>query len=472
MISIEGVSEKSSLELKYQQKFIAIETFKHYVLYLEKSKIRGHKIDGSVNHTMFVAAAPEGNLLRSLHITSNTGRIFATTLKQTLLCINRTFLDRMQEEVTLYPEKSLLQWKVKQVGTGFDHTLVLTTSGGVYGIGRNKEKQILPLEDNEYYEVPARIKFFDSSKVKVIAAGGNSSACSLISKNAKYFDDLADQQENTWTTLSWGKKLYHIEETNSFGFRAQNSLINKQISCLSMGISHVIATIHPIGTVYSWGDNTYGQLGVGTNFSYKQATKIYGISNIKKVIAGDYSTFLFTDTHKIICCGLMLYRENKHFVQLKFSPLSFTTGEDMKISNILHPLKYTLIAEEKITIPPEQKPGWFDLARLEEEFSIKLSNRKKTAICTKNRPANEVSSLLCGPVSRKGVLEWQLKFIVPGRKQANFLRSDVSIGIAQLQESFLVETYSASDLIFQYLLHQLYKVGWNKGVIWILERVG
>ena len=58
------------------------------------------------------------------------------------------------------------------------------------------------------------------------------------------------------------------------------------------------------GEVYAWGNNSYGQLGIG-NTTYKQSTpqKIEGLTNVEEIYAEDRSVYAKTTTGEVYAWG-------------------------------------------------------------------------------------------------------------------------------------------------------------------------
>lgn len=61
--------------------------------------------------------------------------------------------------------------------------------------------------------------------------------------------------------------------------------------------------LHKDGTVSCWGDNRYGQLGIGTRTSTPVPTKVPGLSKVKQVDVGEGHTCVLFDDGKVSCFG-------------------------------------------------------------------------------------------------------------------------------------------------------------------------
>lgn len=61
--------------------------------------------------------------------------------------------------------------------------------------------------------------------------------------------------------------------------------------------------LHQDGTVSCWGDNRYGQLGIGTRTSTPVPTKVPGLVNVKQVDVGEEQTCVLFDDGQVSCFG-------------------------------------------------------------------------------------------------------------------------------------------------------------------------
>ena len=91
------------------------------------------------------------------------------------------------------------------------------------------------------------------------------------------------------TLWSWGEDQLGFENTNSLNFPQQVGFDTIWES-ISAGYLHVVA-IKKDGTLWAWGYNWYGQLGLGNTNYYNIPQQIGSDSNWSKVCAGVYSNF-------------------------------------------------------------------------------------------------------------------------------------------------------------------------------------
>ncbi|KAN0016250.1 hypothetical protein ACTFIU_006213 [Dictyostelium citrinum] len=130
---------------------------------------------------------------------------------------------------------------------GSNHSLALTETGELYGWGDNKYHQLSSNKTITHIDKPIKIQVIPNVRVKSIACGGNFSAA--IMENGLLY---------VWGTLLEGGKC--TESPTKVD-------LLKGVTCVSVGINHcaVVAdspTTPEKRSVYTWGTNRKGQLGV------------------------------------------------------------------------------------------------------------------------------------------------------------------------------------------------------------------
>ncbi|KAK5583921.1 hypothetical protein RB653_005526 [Dictyostelium firmibasis] len=130
---------------------------------------------------------------------------------------------------------------------GYNHSLALTETGELFGWGDNKYHQLSNNKSITHIERPIQIQVIPNQRVKSIACGGNFSAA--IMENGLLY---------VWGTLVEGGKCTEIPTKVD---------LLKGVTSVSVGINHcaVVAdspTTPEKRSVYTWGTNRKGQLGV------------------------------------------------------------------------------------------------------------------------------------------------------------------------------------------------------------------
>ena len=70
---------------------------------------------------------------------------------------------------------------------------------------------------------------------------------------------------------------------------------------ISAGINHAIA-VKKDGTVWAWGSNTYGQLGIGSTGSY-YSTPVKVFSGACSIAAGGYHSYVIDQNNNLYAAG-------------------------------------------------------------------------------------------------------------------------------------------------------------------------
>lgn len=154
--------------------------------------------------------------------------------------------------------------KVTQVACGSYHSLALTANGEVYGWGSNNCGQ-LGTGSTSNQNVPRRITgILNSKRVASVSCGQSFTVA------------RTDEGE----LFSWG---YNGNGQLGIGNTANQQLPCKiQIGGMKIiakalcGMAHVMA-LSDIGELYSWGANSYGQVGVGTTLNTSMPTLINAV---------------------------------------------------------------------------------------------------------------------------------------------------------------------------------------------------
>jgi alpha-tubulin suppressor-like RCC1 family protein len=154
------------------------------------------------------------------------------------------------------------------VKAGCDHGLALKTDGTVYAWGRNNEGQ-LGDGTNDSSDVPVKAKI---DNVKAISAGcGHSLALkengTVWAWGYNYFGQLGNDTSGAGTDRTFPGKVANIG-TGAKGVAA--------------GDDFSVALMKD-GTVRSWGDNYFGQLGNGTYTPMDTPGPVSNLSNVKAI---------------------------------------------------------------------------------------------------------------------------------------------------------------------------------------------
>ncbi len=211
---------------------------------------------------------------------------------------------------------------VIQITAGTNHALALLASGIVKAWGNNEASQ---LGDGTTQNRSSPITVPGLSGVKSVAAGGNSSFAIKASDGSVWawgFGNWGQLGDGTGAdhsspvqipglsgVASISANLYHTlalmadGTVKSWGYNGNGQLGDgtnafiryspvtvvglSGVTAIAAGFFHSLALLSN-GTVKAWGDNTYGQLGNGTNTSSSSPVTVDGISTATQIAAGEY----------------------------------------------------------------------------------------------------------------------------------------------------------------------------------------
>lgn len=212
------------------------------------------------------------------------------------------------------------------VSRGKNHNLILDKNGDVWGFGSNSNYPMSSLD----LKVRAATKMEDISDVKKIAAGtefsiflkndgtmwgtGKSDKCQVgceltddiyttgivqvtdkndfktVTTGEDFVAAIASDGVYTWGGNSYGQLGRNPEAACGAPSKVSFNLNeNEYITDVQAGPGHCIA-LSSSGNVYSWGRNNVGQLGIGNKTNQSVPTKV-NISDVKYINAGAYQSY-------------------------------------------------------------------------------------------------------------------------------------------------------------------------------------
>lgn len=178
------------------------------------------------------------------------------------------------------------------ISTGLEHSLGLKSNGTVWTWGKNGKGQ---LGDG------TGILPFSSTPIQVVGLGGSGFLTDIIYISGGEKHSLALKNDSTVWVWGWnGTGQLGINTTvgkntpvKVLGLGGTNFLDN--IIAISGGSGHSLA-LKSDGTVWAWGYNNKGQLGDSTTATRLTPVKTYSLTNIVAIAAGDdYSMALRND---------------------------------------------------------------------------------------------------------------------------------------------------------------------------------
>ncbi len=168
---------------------------------------------------------------------------------------------------------------IVMVSAGAYHTLALTRSGEVYAWGRNTYGQV---GNGTTMVCGSPVKIADIPAMTAVSAGA--------------FHSMALAADGT--VYAWGDNTYgqvgNVDSEvitdssgNVLGSRVLKPLpvAGPGIAAISAGGSHSLY-LDASGKVFAWGDNSFGQLGDGTQISHNTPAPVAGLSSVTMISAG------------------------------------------------------------------------------------------------------------------------------------------------------------------------------------------
>ena len=180
---------------------------------------------------------------------------------------------------------------VKSIACGYNHTIFLLNDGTAYGCGDNEYGQ-LGLNDTNNRTIPTLISGINN--VKSVSCGKN--------------DTLFLLNDGTVYSCGWNGSGQLGLGLNDKTNRTTPILISgiNNVKSIACGSSHTLFLLND-RTVYSCGNNDYGQLGLNDKIQRTTPTKISTITNVKNVSCGNAHTLFILNDGTVYSCGNNFY---------------------------------------------------------------------------------------------------------------------------------------------------------------------
>ena len=218
-------------------------------------------------------------------------------------------------------------------GSEGGHTAIADWDGYVYTVGLNDAGQ-LGLKDNttrEKFEMVGELQITCNPEKITMHVGDNQNISLSLSSSFNLKSDnqntssvnkkitneaVASLSGDTVTALSVGKTILNATYEGTIGSvntDIQKFYRNIEIEVLPEGGIVVpkvetgngfTISLKADGTVWSWGQNQYGQLGLGNTVSYNEPQKVSIEETIKDIAVGNYQVLALGETGKVYTWGL------------------------------------------------------------------------------------------------------------------------------------------------------------------------
>lgn len=246
--------------------------------------------------------------------------------------------------------------RVTRVACGAEHSACCTENGNVYSWGWGRYGNIGDGDTVDRYE-PVRVRGLDGLKVEEIACGWRHS--------------LAIDDQGCMYTWGWSKygQLGHGDHVDHPSPKQVESLKGRRMTLLAGGWRHSLAC-DETGTLFSWGWNKFGQLGLGHNqdVNLPNEVKLPDSDKVRLVTSGWRHTMAVTVAGKFYSWGrgvngqLGVGETMDQNVPTEVKELSGSLSVD-ELKSAAHPIRMaTIPAADRYAIVPNVPVGSEDAA--------------------------------------------------------------------------------------------------------------
>ncbi|XP_054155257.1 RCC1 and BTB domain-containing protein 1-like [Oppia nitens] len=195
-------------------------------------------------------------------------------------------LDHNRETPEPQMVNELCHKQVMDIAYGYKHVLALTANGDLYSWGNNTFGQLGNGTNIECFHPTLTGK-----RIVRISCGANYSQ--VLTQSGEVFS----WGRNNYGQIGNGTHANQMVPIKVPGFDGQ------KISNVSCGSAHSLALTES-GQVYGWGNNAFGQLGIGNNLHRNEPVKVDLKSiSIKDMVCGLYHSLLLSITGDIYAFG-------------------------------------------------------------------------------------------------------------------------------------------------------------------------
>jgi len=188
--------------------------------------------------------------------------------------------------------------RVWKVACGGNHSLALTQSGQIYSFGSNARGQ-LGLADRADRTEPKQVIFDENLRHQMGA---------IIDISAGFWHSVLVSERGVWTAganSSQAATALHSELGDQLSFTQLSNLPTDSFTMVRCGFGHT-ALLTKRGRVYTFGNNEYGQLGLGHNNPVDAPQQVRGLLDDKHIIdiaCGSFSTFGVSEVYSVYAWG-------------------------------------------------------------------------------------------------------------------------------------------------------------------------
>lgn len=229
------------------------------------------------------------------------------------------------------PVKVNILKNIIQIEAGDRFSLALEKDGSIWAWGDILVQY--PIGDIKPNSTkPIKLKSFGS--VKQIAAGRTHGFALLENGRVRIFGCEIFEEEKKKPTVNYDLTHWEIQNLTD-------------IISIAAGDFHLLA-LRADGTVWSWGYNTFGQLGDGTSENQlDEASRVLSLYGVKKIIAGSDHNFAIKTNGEVWGWGDNLYGQISHNDKTEQRiPILVNVNEAIEIVQISAGYAHTLVRLE------------------------------------------------------------------------------------------------------------------------------
>ncbi|MBI2784886.1 MAG: hypothetical protein HYX60_00680, partial [Legionella longbeachae] len=192
--------------------------------------------------------------------------------------------------------------KIKDIACGYDHSVLLTINGTVWGSGRNQCGQLGQKNEKKNSSF-IKLKIPNNEKISRIYCGEFKTF--LIPEKKNYLYVCGSNMHCSLGMPNTKPFHYAVEETDLSTLTKVSLPDSEEIMFVASGWHHtLILTLN--GNVYVSGNNDRGQIGLGLNNLYCSVFTKIAIPDNKKIISmstGRAHSIFLTETGEVFGCG-------------------------------------------------------------------------------------------------------------------------------------------------------------------------
>lgn len=203
---------------------------------------------------------------------------------------------------------NVLGKKVTKVACGSHHSMALTQDGEIYAWGQNNCGQV-GSGTTTNQPTPRKVMAVIGSKMAISIACGQTSSMCLMENGEVY-----GWGYNGNGQLGLGN---NVNQPNPCRVQQLQGIIISQLVC---GYAHTLA-LSDEGILYTWGANSYGQLGTGNKANQVSPTKVMANERVVEVAASHYThiSSAMTETGQVYMWGQCRGQSMMSLYPTKFS---------------------------------------------------------------------------------------------------------------------------------------------------------